>query len=74
MTQQHIYSPGKAHANYIFFFKKKRFCQELGYYKEETMRVPILADDGSIDTVAMALRRRVFWSCLSIDKYDYFIF
>ncbi|KAI7890479.1 uncharacterized protein EV154DRAFT_538351 [Mucor mucedo] len=45
-----------------------RFCQELGYYKEETMRVPILADDGSIDTVAMALRRRVFWSCLSIDK------
>lgn len=50
--------------------KKNRFCQELGYYKEETMRVPILADDGSIDTVAMALRRRVFWSCLSIDKYE----
>ncbi|GAA5797384.1 hypothetical protein HPULCUR_002768 [Helicostylum pulchrum] len=45
-----------------------RFCQELGYYKEETMRTPILAEDGSIDTVAMALRRRVFWSCLSIDK------
>jgi hypothetical protein len=46
-----------------------RFCQELGYYKEETLSVPILAEDGSIDTIAMALRRRVFWSCLCIDKY-----
>ncbi|KAI8993494.1 fungal-specific transcription factor domain-containing protein [Pilobolus umbonatus] len=45
-----------------------RFCQELGYYKEETMSVPILAEDGSIDTIAMALRRRVYWSCLCIDK------
>ncbi|KAI9484046.1 MAG: fungal-specific transcription factor domain-containing protein [Benjaminiella poitrasii] len=45
-----------------------RFCQELGYYKEETLSTPILAEDGSIDTVTMALRRRVFWSCLSIDK------
>jgi hypothetical protein len=52
-----------------------RFCQELGYYKEETLSVPILAEDGSIDTIAMALRRRVFWSCLCIDKYvSIFIF
>lgn len=45
-----------------------RFCQELGYYKEETMSLPIFAEDGSIDTTAMALRRRVYWSCICIDK------
>ncbi|KAI7903545.1 fungal-specific transcription factor domain-containing protein [Cokeromyces recurvatus] len=45
-----------------------RFCQELGYYKEETLSTPILNEDGSIDTVSMALHRRVFWSCLCIDK------
>ncbi|KAI8384051.1 fungal-specific transcription factor domain-containing protein [Blakeslea trispora] len=45
-----------------------RFCQELGLYKEEVMSTPILSKDGSIDTIAMSLRRRVFWSCFCIDK------
>ncbi|GAN04046.1 hypothetical protein MAM1_0054d03505 [Mucor ambiguus] len=45
-----------------------RFCQELGYYKEDTLGLPIVSEDGSIDTVAMALRRRVFWSCFCLDK------
>ncbi|KAI8642751.1 fungal-specific transcription factor domain-containing protein [Parasitella parasitica] len=45
-----------------------RFCQELSYYKEDTLSLPIVAEDGSIDTIAMALRRRVFWSCFGIDK------
>ncbi|KAI8076676.1 fungal-specific transcription factor domain-containing protein [Gilbertella persicaria] len=45
-----------------------RFCQELELHKEETISIPILDKDGSIDTVAMALRRRIFWSCLSLDK------
>ncbi|KAG0164650.1 hypothetical protein DFQ28_009634, partial [Apophysomyces sp. BC1034] len=46
-----------------------RICQELGMNKEETLSAPILNKDGIVDTVAMALRRRVFWSCLCIDKY-----
>ncbi|CEP09646.1 hypothetical protein [Parasitella parasitica] len=45
-----------------------RFCQELGYYKEDVLNHPIVSEDGSIDTIAMALRRRVFWSCFGIDK------
>lgn len=45
-----------------------RICQELGLNKEETLKTPIVADDGTIDYVAMALRRRIFWSCLCIDK------
>ncbi|KAL0146196.1 Zn(2)-C6 fungal-specific transcription factor [Mucor lusitanicus] len=45
-----------------------RFCQELGYYKEDALGLPIVSEDGSIDTVAMALRRRVFWSCFCLDK------
>ncbi|KAL7332507.1 hypothetical protein PS15p_204536 [Mucor circinelloides] len=46
-----------------------RICQELGLNKEETLKTPILAVDGSIDYVAMALRRRIFWSTLCIDKF-----
>ncbi|KAI9315212.1 fungal-specific transcription factor domain-containing protein [Dichotomocladium elegans] len=46
-----------------------RFCQELGLNKEETLTTPILSKDGTIDTVAMALRRRIFWSCFCIDKF-----
>ncbi|CEP15564.1 hypothetical protein [Parasitella parasitica] len=46
-----------------------RICQELGLNKEETLKSPILAVDGSIDYVAMALRRRIFWSTLCIDKF-----
>ncbi|GAN11473.1 conserved hypothetical protein [Mucor ambiguus] len=46
-----------------------RICQELGLNKEETLATPILAVDGSIDHVAMALRRRIFWSTLCIDKF-----
>lgn len=46
-----------------------RFCQELGLNKEETLSTPILAKDGTIDTTAMALKRRIFWSCFCIDKY-----
>ncbi|KAG2230456.1 hypothetical protein INT48_008791 [Thamnidium elegans] len=45
-----------------------RICQELGLNKEETLTTPIVADDGTIDYVAMALRRRIFWSCLCIDN------
>lgn len=45
-----------------------RICQELGLNREETLKTPILAVDGSIDYVAMALRRRIFWSTLCIDK------
>lgn len=45
-----------------------RICQELGLHKEETLKTPILSSDGTIDYVAMALRRRIFWSCLCIDK------
>ncbi|KAI8369860.1 fungal-specific transcription factor domain-containing protein [Choanephora cucurbitarum] len=45
-----------------------RFCQELGLYKEEVMSTPILSDDGSIDTITMSLRRRIFWSCFCIDR------
>ena len=50
-------------------FIQIRFCQELGLNKEETLSTPILSKDGTIDTVAMALRRRIFWSCVGIDKY-----
>lgn len=46
-----------------------RICLELGLNKEETLREPMRDPDGNIDTLAMALRRRIFWSCFSIDKY-----
>ena len=45
-----------------------RICQELGLNKESVLASPITLPDGSIDYVAMALRRRIFWSCLCIDK------
>lgn len=45
-----------------------RMCQELTLHKEETLKVPITAPDGTVDYVAMALRRRIFWSCFCIDK------
>lgn len=45
-----------------------RICQELGLDREETLKTPILTKCGTIDYVAMALRRRIFWSCLCIDK------
>lgn len=45
-----------------------RICQDLGLNKEETLRLPIHRKDDSVDTVAMALRRRIFWSCICIDK------
>lgn len=43
-------------------------CQELTLHKEETLKTPITAPDGTVDYVAMALRRRIFWSCFCIDK------
>lgn len=46
-----------------------RICQELGLDKEETLKTPIISKTGTIDYVAMALRRRIFWSCLCIDKF-----
>ncbi|KAI8333772.1 fungal-specific transcription factor domain-containing protein [Blakeslea trispora] len=46
-----------------------RICQELGLNKESVLVSPITLPDGSIDYVAMALRRRIFWSCLCIDKF-----
>ncbi|KAI8063387.1 fungal-specific transcription factor domain-containing protein [Gilbertella persicaria] len=45
-----------------------RICQELGLNKESVLRTPILSE-GTVDYVAMALRRRIFWSCLCIDKF-----
>ncbi|OAD80486.1 Zn(2)-C6 fungal-specific transcription factor [Phycomyces blakesleeanus NRRL 1555(-)] len=47
-----------------------RICQELGLNREESLCVPILDKNGGVDTVAMALRRRIFWSCLCIDKFS----
>ncbi|CAO3665543.1 unnamed protein product [Rhizopus stolonifer] len=47
-----------------------RFCQELGYHKEEILSTTIIAPDGSVDVVTMALRRRIFWSCFLLDKYS----
>ncbi|CAM0139515.1 unnamed protein product [Umbelopsis sp. WA50703] len=46
-----------------------RICLELGLNKEETLRTPMRDPEGKIDTLAMALRRRIFWSCFSIDKF-----
>ncbi|KAI8147932.1 fungal-specific transcription factor domain-containing protein [Fennellomyces sp. T-0311] len=46
-----------------------RICQELGLNREETLSSPILKKDGSVDTAAMALRRRIFWSCYCLDKF-----
>jgi hypothetical protein len=45
-----------------------RICLELGLNKEETLSEPMRDPNGKIDTLAMALRRRIFWSCFSIDK------
>jgi hypothetical protein len=45
-----------------------RLCQELGINKEEVLKTPIKAPDGSTDYLGMALRRRIFWSCFCIDK------
>ncbi|KAI9280032.1 fungal-specific transcription factor domain-containing protein [Sporodiniella umbellata] len=47
-----------------------RMCQELTLDKEETLKTPITTPDGSLDKVAMALRRRIFWSCFCIDKFS----
>lgn len=46
-----------------------RMCHDLGLNKESTVSSPVYTADGSIDQVEMALRRRVFWSCLCIDTY-----
>ncbi|KAG1491598.1 hypothetical protein G6F46_010329 [Rhizopus delemar] len=46
-----------------------RLCRELGYHKEEILSTVIHTEDGSIDAVAMAMRRRMFWSCFILDKY-----
>lgn len=62
------YGRASGSTSWIYGGLAVRFCQELGFYKEETMSTPILAEDGSIDTLSMALRRRVFWSCVCIDK------
>lgn len=63
---------------YTIYIKKKksefnkkeniRFCQELGYHKEETQSTPIVGKDGSVDAFEMAMRRRIYWSCLILDK------
>ncbi|KAI7884277.1 hypothetical protein K492DRAFT_174190 [Lichtheimia hyalospora FSU 10163] len=46
-----------------------RICHELGLNKEETLSEPIKRNDGTIDAAAMALRRRIFWSCFALDKF-----
>ncbi|ORE03667.1 hypothetical protein BCV72DRAFT_232726 [Rhizopus microsporus var. microsporus] len=45
-----------------------RFCQELGYHKEEIQSTPVVGKDGSVDAFEMAMRRRIYWSCLVLDK------
>ncbi|CEJ00562.1 hypothetical protein RMCBS344292_14615 [Rhizopus microsporus] len=45
-----------------------RFCQELGYHKEEIQSTPIVGKDGSVNAFEMAMRRRIYWSCLILDK------
>jgi hypothetical protein len=42
---------------------------ELGLNKEENLSEPMRGPDGKVDELAMALRRRIFWSTYSIDKY-----
>lgn len=44
-----------------------RFCQELELHKEEVLSTPIMTEDGTVDVVAMATRRRIFWSIVCID-------
>ncbi|KAI7879085.1 hypothetical protein K492DRAFT_115722, partial [Lichtheimia hyalospora FSU 10163] len=44
-----------------------RFCQELELHKEETLSTPIIGQDGTVDVIAMATRRRIFWSIVCID-------
>ncbi|KAI8067089.1 fungal-specific transcription factor domain-containing protein [Gongronella butleri] len=46
-----------------------RICFELGLHKEETHHIPIYTKSGSMDKIAMLMRRRLFWSCVNIDKY-----
>ncbi|KAH8556746.1 fungal-specific transcription factor domain-containing protein [Umbelopsis sp. PMI_123] len=46
-----------------------RICLELGMNKEETLSEPMYGPDGKVDELAMALRRRIFWSTYSIDKF-----
>ncbi|KAI8338700.1 fungal-specific transcription factor domain-containing protein [Chlamydoabsidia padenii] len=46
-----------------------RICFELGFHKEETLKIPIYQKDGTMDRVAMLMRRRIFWSCINIDKH-----
>ncbi|CAO3588313.1 unnamed protein product [Absidia cylindrospora] len=46
-----------------------RICFELGFHKEETLKLPVYKKDGTMDRVAMLMRRRIFWSCFNIDKY-----
>ncbi|KAI8373197.1 fungal-specific transcription factor domain-containing protein [Radiomyces spectabilis] len=46
-----------------------RICQDLGLHKEETLITPILKEDGTIDAIAMALRRRMFWSSKCLDVF-----
>ncbi|KAI8575135.1 hypothetical protein K450DRAFT_263215 [Umbelopsis ramanniana AG] len=46
-----------------------RISLELGLNKEETLSEPMRAPDGKVDELAMALRRRIFWSTYSIDKF-----
>ncbi|KAI9022842.1 fungal-specific transcription factor domain-containing protein [Phycomyces nitens] len=64
------YGRASGSRSWIYGSLAMRFCQELGLHKEDTLNEPILAPDGSVDAVAMALRRRVFWSCLCIDKFS----
>ena len=53
----------------VFITVIDRICQELGLNREETLSSPILKKDGSVDAAAMALRRRIFYSCYCLDKY-----
>ncbi|ORZ01297.1 fungal-specific transcription factor domain-domain-containing protein [Syncephalastrum racemosum] len=46
-----------------------RMCEELGFNKEETLQVPVLRSDGSVDPIRTALRRRIYWCCVCIDKF-----
>ncbi|KAI8973237.1 fungal-specific transcription factor domain-containing protein [Mycotypha africana] len=54
---------------YVYSGIAVRMCKELGLNKESTLKAPILSADGTVDYAAMALRRRIFWSCLCLDKF-----
>lgn len=63
------YGHGQASKAWTYVEIAVRFCQELELHKEETLSTPIIAEDGTVDLIAMATRRRIFWSIVCIDIF-----